>query len=63
MESKESKESTKMCHKTNHRMVEKHTCEFLHQELAAAMMEMTFNKNETIFEQGVPRFRNHYGEV
>ena len=34
-------------------------CEFLHQELAAAMMEMTFNKNETIFEQGVPCFQNH----
>ncbi len=26
----------------------------LWQELAAAMMEMTFNKDETIFEQGVP---------
>lgn len=53
MESKESKESTKMCQNKSS------NGEFLHQELAAAMMEMTFNKNETIFEQGVPCFQNH----
>ena len=60
----ESKESTKMVpqNKWSNGWDTKNVS-FLHQELAAAMMEMTFNKNETIFEQGVPCFQNHRGEV